>query len=412
MHRCLGCMREFGDGVGVCPYCGYVVGTEAAARNHLAPGTVLQGRYTLGRALGQGGFGITYIAWDQKLERAVAIKEYMPNAFASRMTGQKEVACFTEDAQRQFRQGLEKTRKESRALTQFGTLESVVKVYDCIEENNTAYIIMELLRGRTVKDILQERGKLTFAETMRIMTPVLQTLDAMHGAKMIHRDVAPDNIFVCEDGKIKLLDFGAARVVTGADDKTLSVVLKAGYAPIEQYSSKLRQGPYTDVYAACATMYKMLTGETPPDSLSREVDGDALNGLRSSDAPPAAQNVLLQGMAQNAAARIQSAGELLSRLQNDLSEGVAGIDPTQFLDAYKKRRLTKRLAALAAVLGVLVVVFGVAAAVRRQRPPVEHTTEPSVDAVRTSAATASAQTEAAAETTGIKTTATSSLANQ
>ena len=111
MQRCLGCMREFGDEFDVCPHCGYLVGTEAASKNHLAPGTVLQNRYTLGKVLGQGGFGITYIAWDQKLERAVAVKEYMPNALASRMTGDREISCYNDEARRQFEQGLEKTRR-------------------------------------------------------------------------------------------------------------------------------------------------------------------------------------------------------------------------------------------------------------------------------------------------------------
>ncbi len=342
MHRCLGCMREFGEEYDVCPHCGYIVGTEAASKNHLAPGTVLQDRYTLGKALGQGGFGITYIAWDNKIGRAVAIKEYMPNALASRMTGEKEISCYNEEARRQFDLGLAKTRKEAHALSRFDKLESVVKVYDCIEENGTAYIVMELLRGRTVKEIIAERGRLSFAQTMRIMTPVLGTLDAMHGVGMIHRDVAPDNIFVCEDGKIKLLDFGAARVVSDTDEKTLSVMLKAGYAPVEQYSSKAKQGAFTDVYAACAAMYKMLTGETPPDSFTRDKDGSDLKALTQTDVPQSAQETIRHGMALNAADRIQSAKELLDALRKDLPENVEGIDPKQFLKNYRKRKIKKR----------------------------------------------------------------------
>ena len=348
VQRCLGCMRKFGEEFEICPYCGYTVGTEAKAKNHLAPGTVLQNRYTLGKVLGQGGFGITYIAWDGKIGRAVAVKEYMPYAFASRMTGEKEVSCYSEEARQHFLQGLEKTRKETYALSQFGELESVVKVHDCIEENGTAYIIMELLRGRTAKEILSERGRLTFAETMHIMTPVLQTLDAMHNAGMIHRDIAPDNIFVCEDGRIKLLDFGAARVVSGTDEKTLSVMLKAGYAPVEQYSSRSKQGPYTDVYAASATMYKMLTGETPPDSLSREPDGSDLAGLSQTDAPQAAQETILRGMAQKAAGRIQSATELLQALQ------ASGNTPTP---PKKKNKALRILAAVLAVLAIGTAVY-------------------------------------------------------
>ncbi|MDD6061621.1 MAG: serine/threonine protein kinase, partial [Oscillospiraceae bacterium] len=177
MQRCLGCMREFGEEFDVCPHCGYIVGTGAASKNYLEPGTVLQSRYTLGKVLGQGGFGITYIAWDNKIGKAVAVKEYMPNAFASRVPGEKSVSCYNTQALAEFRSGLEKTRRETRTLARFNELESVVKVYDCFEENDTAYIVMELLRGKTVKEILTERERLSFDETMRIMTPVLQTLD-------------------------------------------------------------------------------------------------------------------------------------------------------------------------------------------------------------------------------------------
>ena len=355
MQRCLGCMLEFGDEFDVCPHCGYLVGTEPAAKNHLAPGTVLQDRYTLGRVLGQGGFGITYIAWDNKIGRAVSVKEYMPSALASRMTGEREVSCYSEKAKQEFEQGLQKTRREAHALSRFNALESVVKVIDCIEENGTAYIIMELLRGRTVQQILRERGKFSFAEALRIMTPVLQTLDAMHSVGMIHRDVAPDNIFVCDDGKVKLLDFGAARVVSGTDQKTLSVMLKAGYAPIEQYSSKAKQGAYTDVYAASATIYKMLTGETPPDSFSREKDGSDLVALSQTDVPQSAKETILAGMAQDAESRIQSARELLTRLQKS-AQNADGNTPEQ--PGPKKTKIILCIVLAAAlILAAVILVF-------------------------------------------------------
>ncbi|MBR5620539.1 MAG: protein kinase, partial [Clostridia bacterium] len=190
--------------------------------------------------------------------------------------------------------------------------------------------------------------------------PVLGTLDAMHGVGMIHRDVAPDNIFVCEDGKIKLLDFGAARVVSDTDEKTLSVMLKAGYAPVEQYSSKAKQGAFTDVYAACAAMYKMLTGETPPDSFTRDKDGSDLKALTQTDAPPTAQETILHGMALNAADRIGNAKELLDTLRKDAPESIEGIDPKQFLHEQKKKQ-TKKIAraVIAAVLVVCITVGGV-----------------------------------------------------
>ena len=212
MHRCLGCMCEYDETFEICPYCGYVLGTGADDPSQLPPGTKLHGRYTLGRALGRGGFGITYIAWDNLLEQVVAVKEYLPGVFATRTTGQKTVSCYSENARAQFHAGLRKTLEESRSLARFSHLDSVVRVLDCVEENNTAYIIMEYLRGRTVSQLLRETGCLSWEETREIMTPVLRTLDEIHKTNLIHRDVAPDNIFVCDDGKIKLLDFGAADV--------------------------------------------------------------------------------------------------------------------------------------------------------------------------------------------------------
>ena len=330
-------MRVFSEEFELCPYCGYIVGTEASSKIHLAPGTILQGRYMLGKVLGQGGFGITYIAWDGKLDRAVAVKEYMPNDLASRIDGENEVACYNEKTEQQFQKGLEKAQKEMQMLVRFRALGSVVAVYDFIRENGTVYIIMELLRGRTVREILTECGRLPFVETMQIMSPILRALDAMHRGGMIHRDVAPDNIFVCEDGKTKLLDFGAVKAIGDPGEKTLPVMLKSGYAPIEQYSEKVQQGAYTDVYAACATMYKMLTGEKPPDSLDREKNGRDLALLSRTDAPQIAQKTILRGMAQNAADRIQSIDELLFSLNKAMT---AGSKP--FAQRARKERAIKK----------------------------------------------------------------------
>ena len=371
MQRCLGCMREFGEEFDVCPHCGYIVGTGAASKNYLEPGTVLQNRYTLGKVLGQGGFGITYIAWDNKIGKAVAVKEYMPNAFASRVPGEKSVSCYNTQALAEFRSGLEKTRRETRTLARFNELESVVKVYDCFEENDTAYIVMELLRGKTVKEILTERERLSFDEVMRIMTPVLQTLDSMHSVGMIHRDVAPDNIFVCEDGKIKLLDFGAARVTSTSNEKTLSVILKQGYAPKEQYSGRGNQGAWTDVYAVCATMYRMLTGTTLPDSLSRTEDAAPDVAI-----PDSAKDALRKGLAVEPEKRTQSAGELLRALQKDLPQSSYAIDPRQFLDFEEKQKKRKRLRILLAAVAVILLLAAVAVAVVTAIQKPTTTTEP------------------------------------
>ena len=315
MRRCMGCMQEFDDAFDVCPDCGYVYNSPAKSKSHLPPGTVLQNRYTIGKVLGQGGFGITYIAWDQRLEKPVAIKEFFPTSFAARLTGQNEVACFNAESQQFFDSGLQRMMNESRLLARFSEQINIVHVLDCIEENRTAYIIMELLRGETVQSILQREGQMTLERTMQIILPILQALETIHRTGLVHRDVSPDNLFVGEDGTVKLLDFGSARIASGLDHKTLSVMLKKGFAPIEQYSSHGKQGPYTDVYAVCATMYAMLTGTTPESSLDRMVQ-DTLRPISDyTTIPKAVENVIMKGMAVEASERTQSARELGFALQ-------------------------------------------------------------------------------------------------
>ena len=362
MRRCLGCMREYDETFDLCPECGYVAGTPAESLLHLAPGTRLAGRYLLGRVLGQGGFGITYIAWDEKLDRAVAVKEYMPRAYASRTQGVPNVTCFNDVARTQFRAGLEKVLKETRTLAKFNDLESVVRVYDCIEENDTAYIIMELLRGSTVRQAMRENGTFSFEETAQIILPVLQTLRQIHRTGLIHRDISPDNLFLCDNGKVKLLDFGSARIVSGMNPQKLSVVLKPGYAPKEQYSARGAQGPWTDLYSVAATMYKMLTGETPVDSLSRSADDDPLEPIdRLVRIPDEAAEAIMKALAIEPEDRTQTADELLETL-------------LQFVDAPAQIQLRgtgrairnrSRVKKLLCILSVIVVLLGGAFAARR-----------------------------------------------
>ncbi|MBR5619579.1 MAG: protein kinase [Clostridia bacterium] len=317
MERCLGCMNEYDASFDVCPHCGYVKGTAEKSKNHLAPGTTLIGRYLIGRCLGQGGFGITYIAWDQRLYKKVAIKEFMPTSLASRITGQMDITCYNDEAQERFQNGIRRMLDESRRLAQFNDLESVVRVYDCFEANQTAYIIMELLDGENVETILSRQKTMDLYDTAKIMLPVLQALREIHATGLIHRDISPDNIVVCKNGKVKLLDFGSARVASGSDDKSLSVILKPGYAPKEQYSAMAKQGPYTDVYAVCATIYRMLTGVKPIDSLERHVQDDKLAPIETLAAVP---KVLAQaighGLAIEPANRMQTVDPLLTAFQS------------------------------------------------------------------------------------------------
>ena len=270
--RCLGCMEEYDNDYGLCPVCGYEPDTEAESPIHMQPGVLLHGQYLIGRVLGFGGFGVTYIGWDFKLERKVAIKEYLPSEFATRMVGQTQVSVFGGKREEQFGDGMEQFIQEARRLAQFQNEEGIVQIYDSFAENNTAYIVMEYLDGETLTSYLERNGKIEPDRAIEMISPVLRSLETIHNAGIIHRDIAPDNIFLTRDGKVKLIDFGAARYATTTHSRSLTVIIKPGYSPEEQYRSRGDQGPHTDVYAIGAVLYRMVTGITLPDSMERRAN--------------------------------------------------------------------------------------------------------------------------------------------
>jgi serine/threonine protein kinase len=291
-------MEEFREGARSCPHCGHPVVAGPLEGSALPEGSILAGRYIIGRVLGTGGFGITYLGYDGALGRKVAIKEYLPSDFAARPLGSSRLSVFSGDAATYFKRGLASFLDEARRLATFAREGNIVAVHDTLEANNTAYIVMEYLEGRTLKELLREKGKLNFSEAMSIITPVLDALSAVHGAGIIHRDVAPDNIFIRTDGSVTLIDFGAARAFAQNANRSMTVVLKPGYAPIEQYLSKGSQGPWTDVYATAATLYRMLTGTVPEESIQRSrKDGLTLPSRLGVNLPPAAEAALMTALA-------------------------------------------------------------------------------------------------------------------
>ena len=265
----MGCMETYREELGICPYCGYADGTPVEEQIHMEPGTVLRDRYVIGKVLGFGGFGVTYIGWDNKLEMKVAVKEYLPSEFSTRMPGQTMVTVFRGEKQEQFREGLKKFVDEAKRLANFKNEEGVVRVYDSFTENETAYIVMEYLEGETLAELLEREGAIPEDRAVEMMMPVMKSLEVIHSAGILHRDIAPDNIFITKDGTTKLIDFGASRYATTSHSRSLSVIIKPGYSPEEQYRSRGDQGPHTDVYALAATLYKMITGKTPPDAMER-----------------------------------------------------------------------------------------------------------------------------------------------
>ena len=318
MKRCMGCMNGYDEKYEICPHCGYIDGTPAKEAYHMIPGTVLHSRYVIGRVLGYGGFGVTYIGWDSLLEQIVAIKEYLPSEFATRVPGQDAITVYSGEKTQQFSIGRDKFADEAKRLAQFNNVRGVVEIKDTFKENNTSYIVMEYLEGETLKDRIEREKKIKLDDTISIIKHVLTALEEVHKGDIIHRDIAPDNIFLCTDGRVKLLDFGASRYATVQHSKSLSIILKEGYAPEEQYRSKGDQGPWSDVYAVGATMYKMLTGTTPEDAMER-AENDKLKpvGRYGVKLPKGMETALMNAMNVFAEDRTQSAGEFLEELESE-----------------------------------------------------------------------------------------------
>lgn len=260
--------------------------------------TGLIGRYVIQKVLGQGGFGITYLGIDKLYGNKVAIKEYYPQKIAMRKAQYEDVVTVTSiEEKNNYNKGKKRFLDEAQVMARFNKNEGIVKILDFFEANNTAYIVMEYLEGITLKQYLGKYGAIQFRNLIEMMLPLLEALIEIHSQGLIHRDISPDNIMVQHNSKLKLMDFGAARDYTESGNKSLTVILKPGYAPPEQYQTHGVQGPWTDIYALCATIYKCLTGITPPDAIARVMDDkfkepDQLDGKLSPDI----KKILWKGM--------------------------------------------------------------------------------------------------------------------
>ena len=325
MKYCWGCMSEISDNDIICPYCGYDNKQMMNQSFCLRAGTMLRKRFIVGKVLGSGGFGITYIARDTTLHRKVAIKEYYPTSCAARIVGKNTVAALSEDAEEEYIAGLDRFVNEARRLAVLGDIDGVVRVFDCFRENNTAYLVMELLEGETIKDYIKRKRRLKREEAIAIICIVLDSLQKIYEKNgIIHRDVSPDNIFLTKDKKIKLIDFGAARSTSYNATRSLSVILKPGYAPEEQYRTHGEQGPWTDVYGSGATLYWMLTGVRPQSSIDRLVKDELRPPIELGvDISKAQQAVLMKSLNLKAKDRYQSAEEFRQELlkTENLSRG-------------------------------------------------------------------------------------------
>ena len=319
--RCVHCMADLTNegGGSFCTKCGKPIQQVDQPAYCLRPFSILRGKYLVGKMLGQGGFGITYIGLDMNLESKVAIKECYPGSMVTRncsVSNQLEWSTGMNQGDL-WRSSCESFLREARKMAKMQDIPAVVRVRDTFEENNTAYIVMDFVEGITLKQWLEQNGTLTPSQCVELLRPMISALESVHRQGFIHRDISPDNIMLQSDGGLKLLDLGAAKDMERGGGAHSQLVTKNGFSPVEQYAETGEIGPWTDVYALCATMYYCMTGKPVTPALDR-IDGPKNLTFDPKDfrepLPAAVASALQDGLALNHRERIQSTTELLARL--------------------------------------------------------------------------------------------------
>ena len=329
---CMGCMAELEQPGLPCPNCGFDVTKYRKPRNSLPLYEIVNGKYLIGRVIGIGGFGITYIAWDFYQAKRVCVKEYFPREIAVRNLGghtyseqiSVSLHCSTETytqhldkIQSAYRKGLEAYIKEAENLSRYYLLPGIVSIRDFFYGNNTAYIVMEYIDGIDMKRYAKFRGgRLLPDEVFVLLKDVLKALNTVHGDNIIHRDISPDNIMLTRNLKAVLIDFGASRDY--GNTRNAPILLKHGYAPVEQYKRDEVQGPWTDVYSMCASIYYLLTGVRIPASIERQKH-DTVQKLQMMGVPISEEQDLAirKGMSIEPGQRYQSIAELYRDLYRE-----------------------------------------------------------------------------------------------
>ncbi len=329
---CYRCMAPTVEG-GVCTRCGEPeLKATGNGDNALAPGTTLgKGRLTVGKKLGSGGFGVTYIAFDSKLNRRVALKEFMPNYLAVRQ-GVRIVPKPNQEAA--YEKAMNSFQKEARAMYELRAHSNIVHVISTFKENNTAYYTMEMLEGESLLSYLKKKKKISADQAFRLLLPIMSALQYVHSKKILHRDVSPDNIMLCEEkahpGRIvpKLIDFGAAHVAIEGFSMSYPGVKKNGFSPLEQNWAGNYQGPWTDVYALCATFYSAIIGTVPVSAADRaEADRDPMKPPEALGAKisPEMSAVLMRGLKLKYQERIQTMNQLIREMTAAANKTGAGV---------------------------------------------------------------------------------------
>lgn len=267
---CESCFSEISEKP--CPFCGYggEISDDTAA---LPAGTLLNKNIIVGKTMGKGGFGITYLCYDTKKDKKIAVKEYFPNGTVYRSRNGGIVSAIDESCEELFKKGAENFYREAKTISGFRKDGGIVSVYDLFHENGTVYIAMEYLDGITLKKYIKEHGVISENQAVFLFDKLAATLDIIHSGKILHRDISSDNIMICNNGEIKLIDFGAARRFDSDAPSNYTVILKPGYTPIEQYTKKGKQGEWTDIYSLGVSVYYALTESVIADPYER-LDND------------------------------------------------------------------------------------------------------------------------------------------
>ena len=322
IKRCINCMEELSEGVHVCPSCGYDNSKEIADYFGLRPGTLLNGRYFVGNILGQGGFGITYIGYDLLFQIRVAIKEYFPRLNASRDNSRSNTVrwTYTENRSGEWERGRDSFLKEARKMVKIDTIPEIVRIRDTFIENDTAYIIMDYVEGVNLKDYVIKNGTMKYSECLDKLKSLMEGLEKVHEAGIIHRDLSPDNIMLLKDGSVRLLDLGAAKDlnhVKSENSLNSQLVAKKGFSPAEQYIENGNIGTWTDVYAMCATIYFLISGKTVPDATDRMYNDTLSFDVKLKEPlPKSVTEALRNGLAIKPEDRTQTMKELVDELYN------------------------------------------------------------------------------------------------
>lgn len=340
---CPGCMQHLKDSNTTCPHCGYPE-KHLTVKDSLPVFSILAGKYLLGAPLGKGGFGITYIAMHLPDEKIVAIKEFFPANLAVRNTDNETVVPADDTKAVYYRTGMKSFSEEGRILYLLSDIEHVVHVAEQIQANNTTYLVMEYVPGISLKKYMKQQQKLfSEQETLTLMQPILLALQTMHQKGILHRDISPENLMLSPDNTLTLIDFGAARTFSRSDDDNLTVILKRGYAPEEQYHSNSRQGPWTDLYAVCAVMYQMLTGILPQEASARAEEDHLtpISRIEGLSLSPSTCAALEKGLQMDPMERYPDIGALMKVLYPAKKEAAREITDnspkeTQEMDASEK----------------------------------------------------------------------------